>query len=301
MAQGGAQTGLLLHFDGHLLDSALKGERNLIGLRHRRHGIAADVEWFHAVAERHGLGHAACPSFLAIDEQLDVRRFAGAGLDRSQLHADGGFALGQGLLRLDAGVVHLKKVVRERGPAVLHVERPVRGNTADGGKHTVAARLADLHLGRDAKGHAVRIENGRLADAAHARAVGEALQAGQRVGPQGGVETLRQAIVERQHAVFLCFNEEGGLSGFHLLGVLGCEIIGLAEILCDVVEFPRIGVEPALILLPIRLGRVMWPVNGAGREIHEPWLVRVRRMPPVESFYGRVSQVYTAKHTAHFT
>jgi hypothetical protein len=97
-------------------------QRGLPIICHRRDCVTADVEWFHTIAERHRPGHAAAAGFLAIDEQLHVRRFAGSGLDRGQLHPDDGLALGQDLARLDAGVVHLKEVIGEGGLAVLHIE-----------------------------------------------------------------------------------------------------------------------------------------------------------------------------------
>src|SRR5215207_1097618 len=74
-----------LQLDLHLLDSPLEDDRRLVFLRYGGDDIHPDVEWLHAVTERHGFIHAPFASLLTVDIELDGRRFPRARLDRSKL------------------------------------------------------------------------------------------------------------------------------------------------------------------------------------------------------------------------
>lgn len=57
-------------------------------------------------------------------------------------------------------------------------------------------------------------------------------------GPDSRIESRRETRIERINVVFLCLYIEGLLKFLELGGILVCNVIRLAEVLIDVIEFP---------------------------------------------------------------
>ena len=69
----------------------------------------------------------------------------------------------------------------------------------------------------------------------------------------------RHRSIQREHLVLLGFGDEGRFHLLHLLGVLGGQVGGLAEIVVQVVELQHLVVER------IRIG---WPEGFPGGPVH---------------------------------
>src|SRR4029079_13012284 len=76
-----------------------------------------------------------------------------------------------------------------------------------------------------------------------ARSVDELRLAADMTRMQVWIGTLREAVVKRQHVVLGRFGHEPVLQLAPLLRLLGRQIIGLREVLVDVVELPAVLVE----------------------------------------------------------
>ena len=79
----------------------------------------------------------------------------------------------------------------------------------------------------------------------HAGINRQRLAPAEQVGPagDGGVEPLDAAVIDREDVVAHGFLVEDGLEFLELRGVLRGEVVGLAEVLVHVVEFPHVVLQ----------------------------------------------------------
>ena len=100
----------------------------------------------------------------------------------------------------------------------------------------------NFHLGGDGVGlvHDVGGVTGRQAE--RFTRVGEDGLAGSRAGPWRS-RASGEAVIQREHVVFLRLGQEEFLHVAHLVGHLGGEVVILRIILGDVVELPLVAVD----------------------------------------------------------
>ena len=104
----------------------------------------------------------------------------------------------------------------------------------------LAPAFGNFDLGGDGLRLVLHVEEGVFHHAGHAFGEGERGALAEQVGPADrvGDGALEEAVVEGQDVVFLRLLEEDGLEFLEFVRVLGGEVVGQAEIRCDVDRVP---------------------------------------------------------------
>src|SRR5262249_17851094 len=105
------------------------------------------------------------------------------------------------------------------------------------------ACLGHVNGGGDGMGGVLGRSGGGLGDVSCARVVEEMWAAGGEAGPQKWVRALDETGVEGKDLILSRFGHEVCLQLFQLVRILRSDIVGFAEVLGDVVEFPGIFVK----------------------------------------------------------
>ena len=127
--------------------------------------------------------------------------------------------------------------------AVAEVEAVAAGQAAVGEDHPLGPALGNLDVGGDRERLVQHRRRGAVGQRDLAGIVDElvALAGEARPALEFGVQPFDGAPVERQHVVLLRLLPEQGLEFLDLLRVLGRQVVGLGEVLVDVVELPLRG------------------------------------------------------------
>ena len=217
---------------------------------------------------------------LPIHEQLTRAAFAETGAVVLEVEPDGVFA-GLEFRSFPGRPLEIEQIVEEHhvAPAdafdTLAQEQAVAAEpSAFGDDHAFRAAFGNLDLGLDDEVLRQDVRSAGSRDARQLAGVLEHFPAGRRA------RTLREEarerrVVERQHIVLLRFGVEDVLHFLELVRHLGSEVIGLRDVLVEVVEFPFVTGDH----VRRRLGAQL-PRNGH----------RSRRRHPAVMINGAVAQ-----------
>src|SRR5262245_33130290 len=113
-------------------------------------------------------------------------------------------------------------------------------------QHTVRSALWDLYIGCDTERLVVHIGRVSLGDADHAGVVCEIRLTAEKIWTNCWIHAVGENGVKRYYVVFDRFDQKAGLQVAKFLRVLLRDILSLAEVVGEIVEFP---------LVVIRIGR----------------------------------------------
>ena len=188
---------------------------------------------------------ASAGDLVAVDEESGGAAFAEAASVIGEVHADGGFAGGEGAGSGDLVGDEAEEVVAEGWLAVFEVEAPAAEAAALREDDAVGAALRDVQVCGDGEGAVLDVDEDVLAHAGHALAERERGAACHQIGAadESGVEALETAVVDGQDAVLDRLLDEEVLHLLELGGIGGGEIVGEAEVVAGVVELPFVVLQ----------------------------------------------------------
>ena len=122
--------------------------------------------------------------------------------------------------------------------AVLHQQHPAAEASPDRRQDATWRLLGYRDLGPDRPRLVLEVRRGTLRDTDHSRIIDELAASTRQARPDCRIDARREARIERIDVVFLRLDVEGVLQFLELVGIVRCQIVRLAEVLVDVVQFP---------------------------------------------------------------
>ena len=227
------------------MQCAREGERRLVLIRHRGHGVATNVERFidrepkrHLLFEGSGTDHI----FARPKRHLAARAWF-AFVIAFDLGTQDLLARLERFVGFDPITLLAEPVVFPHELATLDVEGVARGNTTAGHQHAFGAAIGDLNLGGDGVVDVLRRRRTCLRNADRRRQVCKPRLAPDVARSQAGICAFGKPVIKREHVVRRRLRNEQVLKLSKLVRLRRGQVVGLRKVFFDVVQLPGVVIK----------------------------------------------------------